>query len=160
MSTDQEIKALYSLWGGPLAAYTGYVPGLGIRVAATARAHAAGDVNTFTVAGGYVLINLLYGIVTIEGAGATTITVGCNPTIGTTVVYAVAVDIDALVVGDPICFNYVAGTLTTVLDGVSGKYQLMAQTGTIFVRGGAALGTSQWNLYYLPITAGATIVTV
>jgi len=136
--------------------------GLGYFVTATGRAHAAADTDTFTVAGGLVCINLIYGIITAEGAGATTITVGNNPGTGTTIVYAVAADIDAAVVGDFITLAYLAGQLTTIVGagGQSADYHLIAQTGTIFVRGGAALGTSQWYLFYVPITVGATIVTV
>lgn len=162
MSDQQEIKALYKYMVAPFATYGSYIPGLGIPVAATARAHANGDVDTFTIAGGYVLVTYIYGIVTVAAAGACTITVGANPTVGTgtTVAWAVAADVDTLDVTDPICLNYVAGTLTTVLTGVSGNYRFIAQTGTIFVRGSAVQGTSQWNLFYIPVTAGATVVTV
>lgn len=139
-----------------------WVNGLGYKVTATARAHANGDTDTFTIAGGRVLINLLYGVVTVAAGAACNITAGNNPTLATatTMAWAVATDVDTLDVGDPICFDYVAGTLTTVLNGVSGKYQFVGLTGTIFVRGSAVQGSSQWTLFYIPIDAGATIVTV
>jgi len=138
-----------------------YKAGLGYYVAGVAKAHANGDVDTFTVVGD-VLVTLIYGKVTVAAGAACTITVGANPTLGTgtTVAYAVATDVDPLDVGDFITLNYVAGTLTTSLVAVSGRYQLHAMAGTIFVRGSAVQGTSQWFLYYLPLTAGANIVAI
>jgi hypothetical protein len=140
-----------------------YVSGLGYRVTATARAHANGDVNTFTVsAGGLAIVNLIYGVVTVAAGAACLVTAGSDPTLGTmtTVAWSVAADVDTLDVGDPICLNYVAGTLTTVLTGVSGNYRFFAPAGTIFVRGSAVQGTSQWTLFYMPVIAGTTIVTI
>lgn len=140
-----------------------YRSGLGYSVTATLRNHANGDVDTFTVsAGGLAIVTLIYGVVTTAAGAACTITAGSNPTLGTmtSVVWSVAADVDALDVGDPICFNYVAGTLTTVLTGVSGDYKLFAPAGTIFVRGSAVQGASQWTLFYIPVIAGTTIVTV
>ena len=140
-----------------------YKQGLGYDVTATARAHAIADVDTFTVsAGGLVLVTLIYGIITVAPALACTITVGANPTLGgaTTVAWAVAADVNGLAVGDYISLNYVAGTLTTALVGVSGNYRILASAGTIFVRGSAVQGSSQWTLHYIPITAGSTVVTV
>ena len=140
-----------------------FIPGLGFKVTATARAHANGDVDTFTVsAGGLAIVHLIYGIVTVAAGAACNINVGSNPTVatGTTVVWSVAADVDTLDVGDPISLNYVAGTLTTVLTGVSGNYRFFAPAGTIFVRGSAVQGTSQWTLFYVPVIPGTTIVTV
>lgn len=140
-----------------------YRSGLGYMVTATARAHANGDTDTFTVsAGGLAIVTLIYGVVTVAAGAACTITAGSNPTVatGTSVVWSVAADVDTLDVGDSICMNYVAGTLTTILTGVSGNYKLFAPAGTIFVRGSAVQGTSQWTLFYIPVIAGTTIVTV
>lgn len=140
-----------------------YKAGLGYQVTATARAHANGDVDTFTVsAGGLAIVTLIYGVVTVAAGAACLVTVGSNPTLGTmtTMAWAVATDVDPLDVGDPICINYIAGTLTTSLVGVSGSYKLFAPAGTIFVRGSAVQGSSQWTLFYIPVIAGTTIVTV
>lgn len=144
-----------------------YKQGLGYYVAGVAKAHANGDVNTFLVsAGGLAVVNLIYGVVTVAAGGACTITAGIAPTAGTTVVWSVATDVDTMLVGDIITFNYVAGTLTTVvsavagLTGVSANFRVMVQAGNIFVRGSAVQGTSQWFLYYIPLVAGTLITAV
>lgn len=137
-----------------------YKNGLGYMVTATERAHANGDVDTFTVVGGIVLVTHMYGVITVAAGGACNISVGCNPGTGTTVAWCVGADVDTAIVGDLITMNYVAGTLTTVITGVSGNYRFAAQTGTIFVRGDAVQGTSRWTLFYIPITTGAYVVTV
>ena len=137
---------------------------LGYKVTATARAHANADVDTFTVAGGLVSITLMYGIITVAPALAVNIIPGNNPTLGgaTSVIYGVAADMNGAAIGDYIVMEYTAGQLTThVAAGLqNASYNLMAMTGTIFIRGDAVQGTSQWTLFYVPIDAGASVVTV
>ena len=137
--------------------------GLGIPVTATARAHANADVDTFTVADGSVLVTLIYGVITVAPGGAVNISAGNNPTIatGTTVAWWTAADVNGADIGDIIGVDLPAGTPTTcITQRVQSAVKFVALAGTIFVRGTAVQGTSQWTLYYIPITAGASVVTV
>ena len=141
-----------------------YKAGLGYYVAGVAKAHAIGDVNTFTVSvGGLVLVTKIWGLVTVAAGGAVNINVGHDPTLGTatTTVWCVTAACGAAGVGDLITLGSVAGTLTTVLNAESAlDAQFICAAGSIFVRGSAAQGTSQWFLYYMPLTAGSTIVAI
>ena len=140
-----------------------WIPGLGFLVAATARAHANGDVDTFTVsAGGLVLVTKIWGVITVAPGGAVTVNVGNNPTLGTatTVVWWTGADVNGSGVGDVIGVDMVAGTPTTVITGRIAPMNFVALAGTIFVRGTAVQGTSQWSLCYIPLVAGSTVVTV
>lgn len=134
---------------------------LGTFVAATARAHAVADTDTFTVVG-TCLVTKIWGVVTVAPGGAVTINPGNNPTLGTatTVAWWTGADVNGSGVGDIIGVDMVAGTPTTCITGRIAPMNFIALEGTIFVRGTAVQGSSQWNLFYVPLSAGAYIVTV
>jgi hypothetical protein len=135
---------------------------LGTKVVSGTVTHAIADTDAFTVAGGRVCINLIYGLLTGVGAGANNCTAGNNPTTGTTSVFAVQADINAGAIGDIVSFEYTAGQLTTHIGAATqaGAYRLVATTGTVFVRCSAAEGTSIWTLFYVPIDDGAYVVAI
>ena len=139
-----------------------YRTGLGYYVAGVAKAHANGDVDTFTVTG-LVLVNLIYGVCTVAPGGAVNLNVGNNPTGGAppaTIAFCAAGAVTGATAGDPITIDLVGGALTVALTGASAAYRLLAQGGTIFVRGTAVQGTSQWFCYYIPLTVGSTVVAI
>ena len=130
---------------------------LGYYTVSSALAYANGDVDCFTVTG-LICVKLIFGILTAAAGAANLANWGSNPGTGTTVVFCVAADIDTAVIGDQISINSVAGTLTTVLTGVSAFYNFIVPTGTIFMRGTAIQGTAINHLYWIPLTAGSTVV--
>jgi len=139
-----------------------FIGGLGYYVTATARAHAVADTDTFTVTG-TCLVTSIYGVITVAPGGAVTINAGNNPTLGTatTVVWWTGADVNGAGVGDIIGVDMVAGTPTTCITArLATGMKFIALAGTIFVRGTAVQGTSQWSLTYMPLTSGANIVTV
>jgi len=151
---DQITEAIYAMLLSGQAVF-------GTPVTSNAVVHANGDVAAFDVTG-TVLITSIYGAVAAPPAGAVIISVGHNPTFpaSTTVEWCVGADINGTGVGDLITMNYVAGTLTTVTNGVSGRYYIVANAGQIFIRGTAIQGASIWTVSYAPLTTGAAITAV
>ncbi len=142
-----------------------YRPGLGTYVLGGVTNHANGDVDMFNVAGGDVLITVIYGKVTTAVAVANTINIGNNPTLATatTVTWWTGVDCTGLAIGDIIGQRLVGGVATTTavnFASVAPAMQYIALTGTIFIRATAIGSASQWTLYYLPLTPGATVTAI
>src|SRR5512134_596110 len=116
----------------------------------------------FTVTGGEVLITALWGVCTVEMAGANTINLQTDPTTGDTVVIVQATDLGTT--------NTAAGTTIGVTgDGVPGATDfdkggyalrnLVVTTGEIEadVVGAGADGAVAWYCTYVPLTAGASV---
>jgi hypothetical protein len=134
-----------------------YKSGLGYYTASSALVYANGDVDCFTITG-LISVNLIYSIVTVAAGAANLAGWGANPTTGTTNLFCVVADIDTALVGDTLSINSVAGTLTTVLTGVSAPYHFIVPAGTIFIRGSAVQGTATTHMFWTPITTGSTVV--
>ena len=140
---------------------------LGIRVSKADASLPQGTVqNIFTVAGGDVLITLLYGKVgTILGAVANNLSVNSNPTAtGTTYIIASAIEGNALQANS---FLVVEGDGTALMiTGLAGAGPIISGTGRwicpagsiTFECVGSTTGTTSWELFYLPLTDGASVV--
>ena len=140
---------------------------LGIHVSKAAASLPQGTTqDIFLVSGGDVLVTLLYGKVgTILGAVANNLSVNSNPTAsGTTYIIASAVEGNALEANS---FLVVEGDGTAlVITGkagggpiISGNGYWICPTGAItFECVGSTTGTTAWELFYVPLTDGATVV--
>jgi len=122
--------------------------------------------DLFTVAGGNVLVALLYGqVTTILGAVANDLAIWVDPTAaGTTYIIASAVEGNALQANS---FLVVEGDGTalmiTGLAGagpiISGTGRFICPTGTIQLKCvGSTTGATKWDLFYFPLDDGASVV--
>ena len=122
--------------------------------------------DIFLVSGGNVLVTLLYGMVTtILGATANNLSVNSNPTAtGTTYIIASAVEGNALEANS---FLVVEGDGTAlIITGkagagpiISGTGGWICPTGTItFECVASTTGATRWEIFYLPLDAGAQVV--
>jgi hypothetical protein len=139
---------------------------LGKRVAGKLQTIAgAATHQVFTVAGGNVLITAMWGVTTVEMAGANTVNVQTDPTTGDTAVIATATDLGTT--------NTAAGTLigglmdqdgTTNIPGlVKGAGQaltFLAPIGEIesVATEATADGAIQWYCTYIALDDGASVV--
>jgi hypothetical protein len=140
---------------------------LGVHVSKAAATVPQGTTqDLFLVSGGDVLVTLLYGKVgTILGATANDLAIWVDPTAtGTTYIIASAVEGNALQANS---FMVVEGDGTalmiTGLAGagpiISGTGRFVCPTGTIQLKCvGSTTGTTAWELFYVPLTDGATVV--
>ncbi len=120
--------------------------------------------NIFTVAGGRVLVRALIGEVTVAiGAGTTPdLSVTSTPTTGTATVIAS----DVVIASDEIgTLYYVEGDGTALIPISSGYAQAAAGQGFILPIGVVSIATTEstvgatkWDLWYLPLDDGATVV--
>jgi hypothetical protein len=133
-----------------------YKSGLGYLTTGGTHQLVNGDVGFFTVTG-LVVINLLFAVCTIVG-GANTAGFYAAPTGLTRVAYCVGADINAMIVGDSVVINSVAGTLTTAITGVSAAYRLLAPAGVVGMFGSAADTTLTAHCYWQPLTPGSNVV--
>jgi hypothetical protein len=114
--------------------------------------------DIFTITGGYVLVRALVGQVTVEvGAGTTH-----DHSTGTTIDVATDVVIASDEVGT---LYYVEGDGTALIPISSGYAQAAAGQGFILPAGTLQIVTSEttagatkWDLWYLPLDDGATVV--
>ena len=141
--------------------------GLGFHVAKTSATVPQGAVQTiFTVSGGRVLVELLVGeVTTVLGSTANNLTVNTVPTTGTGLIIASAAEGNALeagglmvVEGDGTALGIVgkagAGMIT------SGTGAWICPTGTInFQCVASTTGATKWDIWYVPLDVGATVVT-
>lgn len=118
----------------------------------------------FTVSGGKVLILGIYGqvVTTAIEAGADSIKLISNPTVGADVDLCVALDIDADAVGT--MYN-ITGTLTdamvaTTSGAMKGQaLPIIVDAGTIDLNATASkTGKTKWAIHYVAIDSGAAIV--
>jgi hypothetical protein len=122
--------------------------------------------DLFLVTGGDVLVTLMYGKVgTVLGATANDLAIWVDPTAtGTTYIIASAVEGNALQANS---FLVVEGDGTAlVITGlagagpiISGTGRWICPTGTIQLKAvGSTTGTTGWDLFYVPLTEGAAVV--
>jgi hypothetical protein len=139
-----------------------YIPGLGFQVDRPAAAHAAATTPYFTIAGGRVLVTSLIGLITVA-SGANACSWQATPTAGTPAVLCANLDINPALVGDVLTITGLAGdamiygAAAGLGMGLKGR-PLVLTTGTLDFIAAAADGTTSWTLFYIPVTAGATIV--
>lgn len=121
-------------------------------------------VPIYTVAGGRVLVTSLSGkVTTIIGAGATNAKFQFNPTTGTTNDICANLDIDADEAGTLYSISGVASD--AMLRSESGAIRNMSANGLIldvgdieFITAADRTGSISFQLFYIPLDNGATIV--
>ena len=132
--------------------------GVGLRVDRAAATHINATTPFFTVTGVIQLTGLYSLITTASGANLSSWSV--NPTAGTTTSICADLDINPALVGDILGITGVVATAMTYGGAVVGMMQpLIITAGTIDFIAAAADGASSSHLFYLPMTAGANVVT-
>jgi len=132
--------------------------GVGLRVDRAAATHINATTPFFTVTGVIQLTGLYSLITTASGANLSSWSV--NPTAGTTISICADLDINPALVGDILGITGVVATAMTYGGAVVGMMQpLIITAGTIDFIAAAADGASSSHLFYLPMTAGANVVT-
>ena len=132
--------------------------GVGLRVDRAAATHINATTPFFTVTGVIQLTGLYSLITTASGANACSWSV--NPTAGTTTSICADLDINPALAGDILGITGVVATAMTYGGAVVGMMQpLIITAGTIDFIAAAADGASSSHLFYLPMTAGANVVT-
>lgn len=118
--------------------------------------------QVFTVAGGEVLVTAMWGVCTVEMAGANTVNVQTDPTDGDTVVVASAVDLGTTntALGTVIAGTPTSGAVPALVKGSGVPLQFVATTGEVesVITGAGADGAIQWYCTYVPLVDGATVV--
>ena len=121
-------------------------------------------VATFNVNGGEVLVHLLYGrVTTVIQTQTDNLKVTLNPTTGTSGDVASNLDITAdeagtiyVVEGDGTAL--VGATAGTTWGAAGLPHPFIVNAGTIDIEASASsTGRIKWNLYYEPLTEGATV---
>ena len=132
--------------------------GVGLRVDRAAATHINATTPFFTVTAVIQLTGLYSLITTASGANACSWSV--NPTAGTTTSICADLDINPALAGDILGITGVVATAMTYGGAVVGMMQpLIITAGTIDFIAAAADGASSSHLFYLPMTAGANVVT-
>ena len=132
--------------------------GVGLRVDRAASTHLAATTPYFTVSG-VIQLTGLYSIVTVA-SGANLCSWSVNPTAGTTTSICADLDIDPALVGDLLGITGVVATAMTYGGAVVGIMQpIIVTSGTIDFIAAAADGATSAHLFYLPMSAGASVVT-
>lgn len=139
----------------------------GIKVSKASTAYTTTAAQTlFTVAGGRCLVKLFMATVTTLHASATqNIKTDTAPTVGTAVALSSNVDTNALEVGGTL---YVEGDGTATVKANGGVVLasttplcagFIVSTGTItFTPSATQAGATLWDIWYLPLDDGASIV--
>lgn len=119
--------------------------------------------HLFTVTGGRVLVNLLFGeVTTIIQSSDPVAKVTSTPTVGTAVDVGATVDLSSLEVGGLLV---VEGDGTAIVKGnagasffAAGAHQFIAPIGFLdLITGASKTGATKWDLYYVPIDDGASV---
>jgi len=117
--------------------------------------------QVFTVAGGQVLITAMWGVTTVEMAGANTINVQTDPTVGDTVVIATAVDLGTTntAAGTVIAGQAATAAAPALVKGSGQPLSFVATTGEVesVATEATADGAIQWYCTYVALTTGATV---
>jgi len=137
---------------------------LGIHVAkAAATLPQTATQHLFTVTGGRVLVNLLFGeVTTIIQSTDPVAKITSTPTTGTAVDVASTVDLSSLEVGGLLT---VEGDGTALIKGNAGaglpgtgQGKWICPIGFIdLITGASKTGATKWDLYYIPIDDGASV---
>lgn len=132
--------------------------GVGLRVDRAAATHIAATTPFFTVTG-VIQLTGLYSLITVA-SGANVCSWSVNPTAGTTTGICANLDINPALVGDLLGITGVVATAMTYGGAVVGMMQpILVTAGTIDFIAAAADGATSSHLFYLPMTAGAKVVT-
>ncbi len=139
--------------------------GAGIKVQKASTAYTATIAQTlFTITGGKVLVNMLMAdVTTLHGATTLNIKTQTAPTTGTAVALSTDVDTNALEAGGTL---YVEGDGTATVKANGGvilssatQSGFVVSTGTItFTPSATTTGASLWQIWYVPIDDGASVV--
>lgn len=138
---------------------------LGNKVQGSAKAVPQNALQTiFTITGGRVLVNALFGVVTVVMAGTTP---NCKftstPSVGTAADITTTTSLGTTEVGGHVGVSAV-GSATVVktagLNTIGAGLGLVVPAGTIGVNVSAAdaTGSIQWTLFYVPLDPGAVVV--
>lgn len=118
--------------------------------------------NLFTVSGGRVLVTLLMGTVTTIIQNSDPVAkITVTPTTGSAVDIASTVDLTSLEAGGHVVCE---GDTTALVKGNAGQCivpatQFIVPAGTIDLTTGASkTGAIKWDLFFIPIDEGATVV--
>jgi len=133
---------------------------LGKKVERAAAACLAATTPFFNIIGGDVLLTGLRGKITVA-ATANACSWVANPTVGTaTQVLCAALDINPALVGDSLTITGLAGDAmvygTAAGLGTMGR-NIILLTGTLDFIAAAAVGSTSWTLFYVPIDDGAYV---
>lgn len=125
----------------------------------------AATFEIFTVAGGNILITCLYGMCTADEANAITARFHVNATVGGISFLSAATSILAVNVGDVITAQGDPALPTTpIADSGAGPsmwHPWICKPGTIGLTiSGAGVSDWIWNLVYVPLDEGVTVVIV
>jgi hypothetical protein len=144
---------------------------LGTKVSRTAAVlPATATTAYFTVAGGRVIITALLGqVTTVCSATATTRASGTTPASGTasTTSIATATAVTSKEVGTGLTVLAASGVAGALVVGTNNSSALfltpqgvVVNTGTIdFTTSATNTGATKWDLFYIPLDDGATVVT-
>ncbi|MCA1831225.1 MAG: hypothetical protein LC750_00495 [Actinobacteria bacterium] len=138
---------------------------LGKRVdKAAATLPATGNQTIFTIAGGNVMVPLLYGVVTtVIQAQANNLKVTSAPTTGTAVDLAANLDVNAKEAGTLLL---VEGDGTALVGANAGAALNAIGTGCMIIPPGVIrittsatnTGATRWQCWWMPLDSGATVV--
>jgi hypothetical protein len=133
---------------------------------ATAALPAGVKGSIFTITGGRILVRLLVGeVTTVLGATVTSLVIGNTPTVGNAVANSLATT--AVVTSAPVGTHFVAnpgGALVLDITNQNGVaagagYPFLCPAGAIDITPTATdTGSVKWDLWYLPIDPGASVV--
>lgn len=131
----------------------------------TSTVPAAQAYNLFTVVTGNVLVTSLVGLVTVQiGAGANVGRMGSDPTVGVIVYWDTGADLNGALVGTMIATTGDVAVAAALGQSVIGEMvqPQVTKPGVITITMAAATagaGSLSWVLYYIPLEAGAYVVT-
>lgn len=138
--------------------------GLGFRVdKASATLPASGNQTIFTITGGRVMVNVLFGeVTTVVQAQACNLKVTSVPTVGTAADLAANLDINAKEAG---CLFLVEGDGTALvganagaaLSAVGGNPMILPAGIVRITTSATNTGATKWTLYYVPLDEGASV---
>lgn len=133
---------------------------------ATADVFTGSAVPLFTVAGGRVLVTQFIGqVTTVIASGSNNFKIQSNPTTGTTTDMCANLDIDADEVGT--MYTLAGAPATALVRGESGNVNGMVSSGIVVAPGtidalsaGNVSGSAKFDLWYIPLDAGASVTAV
>jgi hypothetical protein len=140
--------------------------GLGIQVNRAISAHLAASTPYFTISGGEVLMTGIIGTITTAPGGACNATLVFNPTTGTTSNLCGLLALAACTSGDIVTISGLASAAMLASHVPCAPMFSATQKGVILGIGDIELllstnvGQSKWVMWYIPLTAGASVTAV
>lgn len=138
---------------------------LGINVSRAAAAlPSTGIGSLFTISGGRVLLKVLHGQVVTLLSGTNSTTVGLTPLNTGTSAPAIlsSAGVIPVAVGSPVVSKFDAGALIVTVNGslVPAAGYVAIPGDVTITTGSTVTGTVKWDLVYVPLDVGATVVAV